>query len=72
MSFYEIIDALLCKIESRFDQKCFKLYQSMETVLLAASKGDTQPSKDLALVTAHFGTDVNSVILRNQLAVLPE
>ncbi len=70
--YYEIIDALITQIEVRFDQKTFKLYQSIENLILSAATSGGWSRQDFENVTAHFNTDIDALRLQNQLNVLPE
>lgn len=61
--YYEIIDALITQIGVRFDQKTFKLYQSIENLILAAA---TQQERLNSIATLHTHHDHSSGIdLRN-------
>ncbi|KAF4110767.1 hypothetical protein G5714_007798 [Onychostoma macrolepis] len=55
--YYEIIDALITQIEVRFDQKTFKLYQSIENLILSAATSGGWFRQDFENVTAQFPTD---------------
>ena len=59
-------------IHTRFNQKDFKVYESIQELLLKAAAGEDR-DEELAKVTAVYGdTDLQQYKLEAQLSLLPE
>ena len=66
MIYFEAIDHLIFSIKDRFDQPAFKVYVSLENLLLKAVKGE-DTSKELEEFALKFTTDVDVNSLSAQL-----
>ena len=70
--YYEAIDATTECIRTRFNQKDFKVYQSIQKLLLKAVAGEDH-DEELAKVMAVYGdTDLKQYKLEAQLSLFPE
>ena len=70
--YHAAIDVTTECIRSRFNQKDFKVYQSIQDLLLKATAGEDH-DKELAKVMAVYGdTDLQQYKLEAQLSLLPE
>ena len=70
--YYAAIDVTTERIRTRFNQKDFKVYQSVQELLLKAVAGEDH-DEELANVMAVYGdTDLQQYELEAQLSLLPE
>ncbi|MGH0149887.1 UNVERIFIED_CONTAM: hypothetical protein FKN15_058358, partial [Acipenser sinensis] len=69
---FQILDVLINQIKDRFDQDSYKICVQIESLLLSATLPNNMSFIAFEEVTSHFGSDVDSDRLKNQLAVLPE
>ena len=70
--YYAVIDVTTECIRNRFNQKDFKVYQSLQELLLKAVAGEDH-DEELAKVMAAYGdTDLQQYKLKAQLSLLPE
>ena len=70
--YYAAIDVTIECIRTRFNQKDFKVYQSIQELLLKAVAGEDH-DEELAKVMAVYGdTDLQQYKLEPQLSLLPE
>jgi hypothetical protein len=66
--YFEAVDHLISSVKERFDQPAFKVYATLETLLLRAAKGeDISNSKEMEDLKLTFSADVNVNTLVAQL-----
>ena len=71
--YYAAIDVTTECIRTRFNQKDFKVYQSLQELLLKAVASEDHDEEELAKVMAAYGdTDLQQYKLEAQLSLLPE
>ena len=63
------LDLIAASLVERFDQPGYKIYSTMEQLLLKACKGE-ECHEDMATVSKHYAEDINTVYLKSQLLTL--
>ena len=63
--YYEAIDLALSPVRERFDHPAFKVYASMETLLLKAAK-EEENQQEIDYLKANYLEDLNIGVLTSQ------
>ncbi len=64
--FFEAVDLIVNCIKDRFDQQGYKIYSSLESLLMKSCKGESI-NDDLDFITAFYGDDLDKKTLQAQL-----
>ena len=70
--YYSAIDVRIQCIRTRFNQKDFKVYQSIQELLLKAVAGEDHEEELAKVMAVYGGTDLQQYKLETQLSLLPD
>ena len=70
--YFQFLDCIIAAVSSRFNQPCFSLYTTTESLIVDSANGLQLNEKNFDVVIQHNTDDIAGLRLRTQLAMLHE
>ena len=70
--YFPFLDCIIAAVSSKFNQPCFSLYTTTESLIVDSANGLQLNEKNFDVVIEHYTDDTAGLRLRTQLAMLHE